>query len=192
VTLPSSPGTVSVCSAIWAKYRRMHSLQRYLRHQPRRLAHCCASALVFAGWQPRRANVPPPAFAVAGLERMVSGKDESAAPATDPAWANSTRARKSEPPKALLKALMNSGSIVRKRHHHCENNELVELLVLPLQKVRSLSFCGKPDASCDSNSANRRSRGSIGAWTPRRLADVSGDVRCVHTCANLNLSAEAP
>src|SRR6266851_4759383 len=65
--------------------------------------------------------------------------------------------RAREPPKVLLNLLPTNSRIVRKQQHHCENNELVELSVLRYKEQESL---GNPDASCDSNSADWRSRGS--------------------------------
>src|SRR6059058_1193357 len=58
----------------------------------------------------------------------------SAAPAMDPARANSTRARKSSnkgtPPTLLPNLLQTSSRIVPRSQYHCDNYEVVELSIL--------------------------------------------------------------
>src|SRR5205823_9303113 len=57
----------------------------------------------------------------------------SAAPAMDPAWANSTSARKSSSTGSSQSSCENlhptNSRIVRKQQHHCANTELVECWV---------------------------------------------------------------
>src|ERR1700752_1318164 len=54
----------------------------------------------------------------------------SAAPAMDPAWANSTRARKSSSMGVSYDDLPTNSRIVRDGHYNRENNEVVEFSVL--------------------------------------------------------------
>src|SRR6266478_2080418 len=93
--------------------------------------------------------------------------------------------RAREPPKALLKAPVNNSSIVLKRHHHCENNELSELSVLRYKEQEVHAFV----ETLMPHAIQIRQTGDpeVLNWTPIEVDEPgSGQVRLRQAAAGLN------